>query len=115
MPARLVRGAAGLLPSPRMAGASAPVFAIIEGLQEAQARCADASLEACCPWHHGATQGQVAQASAALVQVPVVPDIPRAAGPLLRRPGSGRIPQQETLEQALGRGHVHRVSALADA
>ena len=58
------------------AGVSAPVLATIEGLQAAQARCADASLE---PVVRGVTallQGHVAQASEALAHVPVVPAFP---------------------------------------
>jgi len=81
--------------------ASAPVLTIIEGLQAAQARCTDTSLE---PVVHGITallQGQVAQASAALVHVPALP-----AGPELQALCTATWlwahTQQGTLEQAMG-------------
>ena len=80
---------------------SAPVLTIIEGLQAAQARCADASLE---PVVHGITallQGQVAQASTALVHVPAVPACPELQA-LCTSAWLWAHTQQGTLEQALG-------------
>lgn len=80
---------------------SAPVLTIIEGLQAAQARCADASLE---PVVHGITallQGQVAQASAALVHVPAVPVFPELQA-LCTAAWLWAHTQRGTLEQALG-------------
>ena len=85
------------------AAVSAPVLTIIEGLQAAQARCADASLE---PVVHGITallQGQVAQASAALAHVPAVPAFPELQA-LCTAAWLWAHTQQGTLEQALGQG-----------
>ena len=85
------------------AGASAPVSAIIEGLQAAQARSADASLE---PLVRGITallQGQVTQASAALAHVPVVPAFPELQV-LCTAVWLWAHTQQGTLEQTLGQG-----------
>jgi len=83
------------------AGASASVLAIIEGLQAAQARCADVSL---APVVRGITallQGQVAQASAALAQMPVVLAFPELQA-FCTAAWLWAHTQRGTLEQALG-------------
>ena len=80
---------------------SASVLTIIEGLQAAQARCTDASLE---PVVHGITallQGQVAQASLTLVHAPAVPAFPELQA-LCTAAWLWAHTQQGTLEQALG-------------
>src|SRR6266446_1612847 len=82
-------------------GASAPAVAIIEALQETQARCADTS------WGHvgrgiaALLQGHVAQASEAFVQVPVVAEFPELQA-LSTAAWLWAHTQQETLDQALG-------------
>ena len=85
------------------AGASAPVLAIVEGLQAAQARCADASLEPVVRGLTALLQGQVTQASAALAPVPVVPAFPELQA-LYTAAWLWAHTQQGTLEQALGQG-----------
>jgi len=84
-------------------GVSASVLAIIEGLQAAQARCADASLEPVVRGITALLQGQVTQASAALAHVPVVPAFPELQA-LCTAAWLWAHTQQGTLEQALGQG-----------
>ena len=88
---------------PPDAAVSAPVLTIIEGLQAAQARCADASLEPVVRGIVALLQGQVTQASAALAQVPVVPVFPELQA-LCTAAWLWAHTQQGTLEQALGQG-----------
>jgi tetratricopeptide (TPR) repeat protein len=84
------------------AAVSAPVLAIIEGLQAAQVRCADASsLEPVVRGITALLQGQIAQASAALVHVPAVPVFPEMQA-LCTAAWLWAHTQQGTLEQALG-------------
>jgi tetratricopeptide (TPR) repeat protein len=83
--------------------ASMPLLALVEGLQAAQTRCADAALE---PVVHGLTallQGQIAQASEALVHVPAVPAFPELQA-LCTAAWLWAHTQQGTLDQALGQG-----------
>jgi len=82
-------------------GASAPVVAIIEGLQAAQARCVDASLEPVVRGIEALLQGHAAQASVALAHVPVVPEFPELQA-LCTAAWLWAHTQQETLDQALG-------------
>jgi hypothetical protein len=74
-----------------------------ESLQTAQARCVDASLEPVVRGITALLQGQVAQASAALVQVPAVPAFPELQA-LYTATWLWGHTQQGTLEQALGEG-----------
>jgi tetratricopeptide (TPR) repeat protein len=84
----------------RQVGVSAPVAAIIEGLQMALARCADATLEPVGRGLVALLQGQVAQASAALIDVPLVPAFPELQA-LCTAAWLWAHTQRETLEQAL--------------
>src|SRR5262252_5681650 len=102
------------------AAVSAPVLTIIEGLQAAQTRCADASLEPVVRGITALLQGQVTQASAALVHVPVVPAFPELQA-LCTAAWLWAHTQQGTLEQALGQSastaslpwHMPRTLAFA--
>ncbi len=85
------------------AAASAPVLAIVEGLQAAQARCADASLEPVVRGITALLQGQTTQASAALTHVPIVLAFPELQA-LCTAAWLWAHTQQGTLEQALGQG-----------
>src|SRR5215510_2480884 len=85
------------------AGAAAPVLAIIEGLQAAQARCADASLEPVVRGITALLQGQGTQASATLAHVPAVPAFPELQA-LCTAAWLWAHTQQGTLDQALGQG-----------
>jgi tetratricopeptide (TPR) repeat protein len=102
------------------AAVSAPVLTIIEELQTVQARCEDASLEPVVRGITALLQGQVAQASAALVHVPAVPAFPELQA-LCTAAWLWAHTQQGTLEQALGQGastaslpwHMPRTLAFA--
>src|SRR5215475_3285932 len=82
---------------------SAPVLTILEGLQAAQARCAEASLEPVVRGITALLQGQVTQASAALAHIPAMPAFPELQA-LCTAAWLWARTQQGTLEQALGQG-----------
>ena len=84
------------------------------GCRLAQARCADASLEPVVRGIVALLQGQVAQASAALVHVPAGTSISGAAGPLYGGLALGAYPAGDP-GPGPRTGRVQRVSALADA
>jgi hypothetical protein len=85
------------------AAVSAPVLTLLEGLQAAQARCAEASLEPVVRGITALLQGQVTQASAALAHIPVMPAFPELQA-LCTAAWLWAHTQQGTLEQALGQG-----------
>ncbi len=81
-------------------GTSAPADALIEGLQAAQARCADAALGPVVGGIAALLQGHVDQASEAFVHVPVLPEFPELQA-LCTAAWLWAHTQQETLAQAL--------------